>query len=55
MHLEGRLEGGEGGLKVFHATATAKDDAGELLASAKATCIRIKEHNIKLEAGSESS
>ncbi len=49
VHLEGRLEGGGEGKKVFHTTATAKDDSGELLAAAKATCIRIKEHNIRLE------
>ena len=57
VHFEGCLEGGEEGKKVFYASATAKDDAGELIATAKATCIRMKDHdhNIKLEAGPGSS
>lgn len=49
VHLEGVMEAGEGDKKVFYAAATAKDDSGEVLATAKATCIRIQNHNIRLE------
>ncbi|OGW82593.1 MAG: hypothetical protein A3C47_03690 [Omnitrophica bacterium RIFCSPHIGHO2_02_FULL_51_18] len=55
VHLEGHLEDGGEGKRVFYAAATAKNDSGELLASAKATCIRIKDQDIKLEAPSKSS
>lgn len=39
--LEGYLKSIEG--RVIQAQASAKDENGELLASAKATCVRIKE------------
>lgn len=55
VHLEGSLESGEEGKKVFFASAVAKDESGEVLATAKATCIRIKDHNIKLDGPPKSS
>ena len=39
--LEGRIDRQEG--KAIYASASAKSEAGELLASATATCIRIKQ------------
>lgn len=39
VFLEGRLDGGEG--RVLKATASAKNDAGQLLATASATCMRL--------------
>src|SRR3989338_8256544 len=55
VHFEGVVGGGEEGKRVFYASALAKDDAGEILATAKATCIRIKDHNIKLDGLQKSS
>ena len=42
VHLEGRLELSGEGKRVFQASAQAKDEAGELLAEATATCVRVK-------------
>lgn len=41
VRLEGRLDKAEG--RLIRASAEAKNDAGELLASATAVCIRVKD------------
>ena len=42
LRLEGHLEPPGEGKRIFKATAQAKDEAGELLAEATATCVRVK-------------
>ncbi|OIO37795.1 MAG: hypothetical protein COT00_05030 [Candidatus Omnitrophica bacterium CG07_land_8_20_14_0_80_50_8] len=42
VFLEGRLEPGESQARVLRATATAKNERGEVLASATASCIIIR-------------
>ncbi len=43
IHLEGHMKGGgEGKKRAFQASSLAKNERGEVLASATATCIRIQ-------------
>ena len=41
VYLEGRIDRGEG--RLVHASATAKNARGELLAAARAVCMRVKQ------------
>ena len=46
VYLEGRFEGSKG--RLLYASSTAKNDRGELVASAKAACIRVKNADAKI-------
>ncbi len=50
--LEGRIDRQEP--RALYTSATAKSEKGELLASATATCIKIKHHRINLEEAKKS-